>query len=73
MKSLDEYKDFSEHECPFCQGIDINMKTYQYDSVEYLEILYICLHCYKNGGLNINYVVLRQIHRRCEYSYYINK
>ena len=33
MKSLDEYKDFSEHECPFCKGIDINMK--------------ICLHCYK--------------------------
>lgn len=26
MKSLDEYKDFSEHECPFCKGIDINMK-----------------------------------------------
>ena len=47
MKSLDEYKDFSEHENPFCQGIDINMKIYQYDSVEYLEILYICLHCYK--------------------------
>ena len=45
MKSLDEYKDFSEHECPFCQGIDINMKIYQYNSVEYLEILYICLHC----------------------------
>ena len=43
MKSLDEYKDFSEHECPFCQGIDINMKIYQYDSVEYLEILYICI------------------------------
>ena len=58
MKSLDEYKDFSEHESPFCQGIDINMKIYQYDSV---------------GGFNINYVVLRQIHRRCEYSYYINK
>ena len=30
MKSLDEYKDFSEHECPFCQGIDIKMKIYQY-------------------------------------------
>ena len=43
MKSLDEYKDFSEHECPFCQRIDINMKIYQYDSVEYLEILYICI------------------------------
>ncbi len=41
MKSLDEYKDFSEHESPFCQGIDINMKIYQYDSVEYLEILYM--------------------------------
>ena len=29
MKSLDEYKDFSEHESPFCQGIDINMTIYQ--------------------------------------------
>lgn len=47
MKSLDEYKDFSEHECLFCQGIDISMKIYQYGSAEYLEILYICLHCHK--------------------------
>ena len=23
-----KYKDFSEHESPFCQGIDINMKIY---------------------------------------------
>ena len=29
MKSLDEYKDFSEHESPFCQGIDIKRRIRQ--------------------------------------------
>ena len=38
------------------------MKIYQYDSVEYLEYyIYDCIAT-KNGGFNINYVVLRQIH-----------
>lgn len=47
MKLFDEYKNFSEHECPYCQSWYVKIEIHQYDSVEWLEMLYVCLTCHR--------------------------